>query len=58
MSCGVSEWKPKTKLDCWLSPLCGFQETDADKHKAFPNVDTESLAFWNSAYEQKGMNFF
>lgn len=50
LSCCVSELKPKTKLDSWLSPLCGFHEIDADKHDALPNVDTESLTFWNSAW--------
>lgn len=48
-SSGVSELKPKTKLDSWLSPLRGFQDIDADKHKALLNVETDSITFWNSA---------
>jgi hypothetical protein len=48
-SWGVSELKPRTKLGSWLSFRCGFQEIDAEKHEAFPNVETESITFWISA---------
>lgn len=51
-SCGVSELKPKTKLDSWLSPLRRFQDIDADKHKALLNVETDSITFWNSAWPE------
>ena len=51
LSCGISELKPKTKLDCWSSPLWGFQHTAADKHKGLPNLDVDSMTFWNSAYK-------
>lgn len=50
LSCGISELNPRTKLNCWLSPICGIHEMDADKHEAFANLDTESMTFWNSAY--------
>lgn len=50
---GVSELKPRTKLDSWPSPLTGFQETDADEQTAFPNVETESITFWNSAWKEQ-----
>lgn len=51
-SCAISELKPKTKVDSWLSPLCGFQDIDADKHEALPNVETDSITFWNSACQK------
>lgn len=44
-SWGVSELKPKTKLESWLSPLCGFHDIDADMHEALPNVETDSITF-------------
>lgn len=48
----MSELNPTTKLDCWVSPLWGFQEIDADKHEDFPNLVTESITLWNSAYKK------
>ena len=45
LSCGVLELNPKTKLDSYLSPLCEFQDIDANDNKASPDVDTESLTF-------------
>jgi len=48
-SWGVSELKPRTKLGSWLSFCCGFHEIEAEKHEAFPNVETESITFWISA---------
>lgn len=50
LSSGISELNPRTKLNCWLSPLCGIQEMDADTHETFANLDIESMTFWNSAY--------
>lgn len=47
-----SELQPSTKLDCWLSPLCGFHAMDADMHDGFPYLETESITFWNSAYNE------
>lgn len=45
LSCGVSELKAKTKLDCCLSPRCGFQDILADKQDAFLTVEMESMTF-------------
>lgn len=45
LSCGVSELKPKIKLDSWPSPFCGFHEIHAVKHEAFPTTETESITF-------------
>lgn len=52
-SAGVFDLKPKTKLDCRTSLLCGFHEMDADKQETLPNLDTKSITFWNSACRLK-----
>lgn len=43
------------KLESWLSPLCGFHDIDADMHEALPNVETDSITFWNSACQKNDM---
>lgn len=42
---GILELKPKIKLDCWTSLFCGFQEMEADRQEALPNLDTTSTTF-------------
>lgn len=54
---GKSELKPRTKLACWFSPLCGFHAIDADKQDGRPNLETESVTFWNSACQEWTMLF-
>jgi len=45
LSSDVFELKPIRKLDSWLSPFCRFQDMDAERHEAFPNAETDSIAF-------------
>jgi hypothetical protein len=45
LSSGVFELKPTGKLDSWLPPFCGFKDMDAERDKAFPNEDTDSITF-------------
>ena len=47
---GESELKPIAKLACWLTLLLGFHAIDAEVHAGFPNLETGSITFWNSAY--------
>lgn len=41
----MSELNPKAKLAGWDSFLKGFQEIEAEKHEAFPNLVTGSVTF-------------
>lgn len=55
LSCGESDLKPTIKLDPSAWPILGFQQIDADVHETFPERETESRTFWNSACNVKEM---